>query len=123
MNDSRQRGTLRRVGALWKPKPGAKSLGSGSVTINGLRQRFVVLRNERKKDGSNAPDYVLMSGDEPEADEYARRGPSAGPTPGRDPAAEPFEASVDDIPFAWLLPLLLPALGVMGGLLVCSHVV
>ena len=68
----RQRNPLRRVGALWKPRPGAKSLGSGSVTINGLRQRFIVLRNDRKKDGSNEPDYLLMTSDEPEVDTYAR---------------------------------------------------
>lgn len=42
------------------------------MTINGLRQRFVILRNERKAEGSKEPDYVLMSSDEPEVDEYAR---------------------------------------------------
>jgi hypothetical protein len=70
-------GQLRKVGAMWKPKPGAKSLGTGSLTINGLRQRFVVLPNTRKKDGSNEPDYQLMSSDEPEADAYAQRSSSA----------------------------------------------
>jgi hypothetical protein len=64
-------GRLRRVGALWKPKPGAKSFGSGSMTINGLRQRFVVLRNDKKQEGSTQPDFVLMSGDPPEVDQYA----------------------------------------------------
>jgi hypothetical protein len=65
-------GRLRKVGAIWKPKPGAKSKGSGSVTVNGLRQRFVILVNDRKAEGSRDPDYVLMSSDEPEADTYAR---------------------------------------------------
>jgi hypothetical protein len=65
-------GRLRRVGAIWRPKPGAKSKGTGSVTINGLRQRFVILSNDRKTEGSRDPDYVLMSSDEPEADTFAR---------------------------------------------------
>jgi hypothetical protein len=46
MNDNQNDGRkLRRVGALWKPKPGGKSLGSGEITINGYRQRFIILRN------------------------------------------------------------------------------
>lgn len=97
MSDERM-GRLRRVGVLWKPKPGAKSLGSGSMTINGLRQRFLVLRNDRKTDGSSQPDYVLVSSDEPEVDEYAR-GHQAAPSPGEAQAPTPFEATLDDIPF------------------------
>lgn len=62
---------FRKVGVLWKPKPSGKSLGSGSITIGMLRQRFVILRNERKAKDAD-PDYVLMSGDEPETDTYAR---------------------------------------------------
>jgi hypothetical protein len=70
-SDTRQAGRLRRVGALWKPKPGAKSKGSGSLTINGLKQRFVILPNDRKSKDTD-PDYVLMSSDEPEVDQYVR---------------------------------------------------
>jgi hypothetical protein len=70
-SDTRQAGRLRRVGALWKPRPGGKSKGSGAITINGLRQRFVILPNSRKQKESD-PDYVLMSSDEPEVDQYAR---------------------------------------------------
>ena len=84
MSDDQQRGPLRRVGALWKPKPGAKSLGSGSITVNGLRQRFVILKNDRKKAGSSDPDYVLMSGDEPEVDQYARQASASSAPKGRD---------------------------------------
>lgn len=86
-----ERGPLRRVGAIWKPKPGAKSFGSGSVTIDGMRQRFLILKNDRKVDGSKDPDYVLVSSEPPEIDEYAR---------GR--VAEPEQAadeSDDGIPF------------------------
>ena len=67
----RDRGRLRRVGSMWAPRAGARSLGSGSVTINGLRQRFVVLKNDKRQEGSRQPDYLLMSGDEPEVDQYA----------------------------------------------------
>ena len=40
------------------------------MTINGLRQRFVVLKNDRKKPGTSQPDYVLLSADAPEVDAY-----------------------------------------------------
>ena len=79
------------------PKPGttryALDLGSGSVTVNGLRQRFLILRNDRKVKASD-PDYVLLSSDEPEVDQYARdrNRPSAR-------SSERVEATADDIPF------------------------
>lgn len=84
-------GRLRRVGALWKPKPGAKSLGTGELTINGFRQRFVVFRNDRKQDGSRQPDYVLLSGDEPEPDDYDSTRRTA--------TTQPKEEASDDIPW------------------------
>jgi len=71
MSDHQRQGKLRRVGALWKPKPGSKSAGSGSITVGGLRQRFVILRNDRKQPGDNQPDYVLMTSDDPEPDTFA----------------------------------------------------
>ena len=64
---------LRKVGALWKPKAGSRSKGSGSITVNGLRQRFVILENDRKTAGGKEPDYLLMSSDEPEVDQYESR--------------------------------------------------
>ena len=82
-------GPLRKVGALWKPKAGAKSLGSGEVTINGQKQRFVILENEYKTAGSKQPDYVLKSSDEPEADSYVPKAQGDGDPAGRD----------DSIPF------------------------
>jgi hypothetical protein len=88
---------LRRVGALWRPKPGAKSKGSGSVTVNGLRQRFVVLPNDRKTEGSRDPDYVLMSSEEPEVDEYARerqQPPVGGPA--FEPPDDPWATAPDE---------------------------
>ncbi len=63
---------LRKVGALWKPRPGSKSLGSGQMTIAGQRLRFVVLKNDRKAKDTE-PDYVLMSSSDPEPDTYAHR--------------------------------------------------
>jgi hypothetical protein len=73
-------GKLRRVGSLWKPKPGGRSLGSGSITIGGQRQRFVILRNDRKQ-GHTQPDYLLMSSEPPEPDPFTRR--HATPDPAR----------------------------------------
>lgn len=87
MDDDKQHSRLRKVGAVWKPKPGAKSKGSGSVTINGLRQRFVILVNERKKEGSREPDYLLMSSDPPEVNDYAPKTPAQTTLP---PAEDPF---------------------------------
>ena len=91
MNDRNQK-PLRRVGALWKPKPGSKSLGSGSITVNGQRQRFVVLRNDNKSEGSTQPDYVLMSSDQPEPDTYTPRSGHATASHGR-------PATTSDSPF------------------------
>jgi hypothetical protein len=90
----RDSGRLRRVGALWKPKPGGKSLGTGEITVNGFKQRFVVLRNDRKENGSRQPDYTLMSGDEPERDDYDRERQRAASH-----ARESEETQDDDIPF------------------------
>lgn len=85
-------GRLRPIGALWKPKPGAKSLGAGRVTVNGMRQRFVLLPNDRKTDGSNEPDYVLLSSADPEVDTYTPKRRAIQP--------ERNDAALDgDIPF------------------------
>jgi len=77
------------------------------MTINGLRQRFVILKNERKVPGSSQPDYLLMSGDEPEPDQYAQRQQAQGdlvippePPKTRETGCEPTD---DDIPFVLLL--------------------
>jgi hypothetical protein len=94
MNEPRQRERLRRIGALWKPRPGSKSKGSGAITVNGLRQKFVILVNDRKTAGSAQPDYLLMTADEPEPDPYAQRGPASAP--GRQRVEpEPIEADED----------------------------
>lgn len=61
---------LRKVGAMWKPREGSKAKGSGEVTVNGLRQKFVIFTNDYKK-SDREPDYVLMSSNEPEVDSYA----------------------------------------------------
>ena len=62
-------GDLRKIGAFWKPREGAKSLGSGVVTVAGMKQKFVMFKNDYK-DKDTQPDYNLMAGDEPEVDEY-----------------------------------------------------
>ena len=58
MQDERR---LACIGVLWKSKPDSKSLGSSSITVNGLRQRFVILRNDRKEPDSQEANYLLMS--------------------------------------------------------------
>jgi hypothetical protein len=77
---------LKKVGVLWKPRDGAKSLGSGVMTIAGMKQRFVILKNDYKTKESQ-PDFTLMSGDEPETDNWK---PSTEKT---------VEITEDDIPF------------------------
>ncbi len=67
---------LHKVGVMWKPKPGAKSLAMGFLTINGLKQHFLVLHN-RYKSKDTDPDYTLMSSHDPEVDQYATRSSSA----------------------------------------------
>jgi hypothetical protein len=78
----------RKVGAMWKPKVGAKSKGSGSLTIGDKKQRFVIFVNEDKTGDSALPDYLLMSTDEPETDSYAakKRGRDEDETPEVRPA-------------------------------------
>ena len=108
MSEQHPRGRLRRVGVMWKPKPGgvSKALGTGSLTVNGLRQRFAMFVNAHKTAGSNEPDYVLLSSDEPEVDEYAQRAaaqlsraPEAA-TRQPDGFVDPVGAvASDDIPF------------------------
>jgi hypothetical protein len=90
---------MRKVGAFWDPKPNAKSKGSGSVTVNGLRQRFVMLQNDRKKNPKE-PDYILMSSDEPEVDPYYSTEPhDKKPQTAKARAADFPEVSDDDVPF------------------------
>jgi len=79
-------GELRKIGAMWKPREGAKSAGSGIVTISGMKQKFVLLKNNFKEKESQ-PDYVLMSGDEPETDEWQTK------------FAEQKTEPDDDVPF------------------------
>lgn len=68
-----QRPPLRRVGAIWKPRTAAspRTRGTGTLTINGLKQRFLVLQNDRKTSDRD-PDFVLVTDSEPETDGYAR---------------------------------------------------
>lgn len=109
--ENNERPKFRKVGALWKPRPGAKSLGSGMMTINGWQQRFIIVRNTKKQPDSKQPDYDLLAADPPTPDEYAqrqhqtavtrpsepddplpaRRGPTTAPSPAVD--------DEDEIPF------------------------
>lgn len=62
--------SLFQVGAIWKPKPGQRSQGTGSFSMGGQKQRFVVLVNKKKFPGDTKPDFVLMSSEPPTPDTY-----------------------------------------------------
>ena len=64
---------LRKVGGFWKnTKEGAKSKGHGALTINGMKQDFVMLTNNYK-DKDTDPDFTLLTSNEPEVDEWATK--------------------------------------------------
>jgi hypothetical protein len=99
-----------KVGALWKPKPGAKSLGSGTITVDGMQQRFIIVRNDRKKPDSKEPDYTLLASEPATPDEYVQRRQQVAARPAEpdDPIPtrplsrpQPTPAPIDDeeIPF------------------------
>jgi hypothetical protein len=70
-----QRPPLKRIGAAWKGKPESKALLTGTITIDGKRQRWLLFKNDKKQGSSSSePDYVILSGTEPEVDEYAHSG-------------------------------------------------
>jgi hypothetical protein len=50
--------SLKRIGALWRPKPGGKAALSGTIDLLGDSLRVVVLKNERKRNERD-PDYIL----------------------------------------------------------------
>ncbi len=74
MSDESSRTPLRRVGAIWKPRDGSRSLGSGVITVGGLRQRFLIFENDRRE-SDQSPDFVILASKEPE--------PAAQPEPPR----------------------------------------
>lgn len=79
----------KRIGSLWKPRPDAKHLGSGIVTVDGMKQRFIIVKNDWK-DGERDPDYRLLSYDPPEPDTYQ-------PKPKQEAERDPSER--DELPF------------------------
>jgi hypothetical protein len=50
-------GRAAKSGARCGAKAGAKSLGTGSITINGMRQRFVIFR-KRSQEGGQATSRI-----------------------------------------------------------------
>lgn len=81
---------LKRIGAIWKPKPGSKSLGSGKVTVDGMKQGFVILRNDRKQADSKDPDYLMYSSEPAVADDYGKGRRPREPQPHDDDEPIPF---------------------------------
>ncbi len=83
-----QRPPLRKCGGLWKPRPGSQSKGSGSITVGELKQKFIVVANDRKTKPEQ-PDYLILAQGEPEPDTYVREHP-----PAKRPAPEPDDMDV-----------------------------
>jgi len=81
-----QRSPLKRIGAAWKGKPGSKALLTGSITIAGKKQRWMLFKNDHKPADSKEPDYLILSGTEPEVDDFAQQSMMAptGPAPASD---------------------------------------
>lgn len=85
-----QRSPLKRIGAAWKGKPDSKAMLTGIISIDGKRQRWLLFKNDKKQQASE-PDYVILSGTDPEVDEYAQGG-----TQKRTPPPEELD---DPMPF------------------------
>jgi len=66
---------LKRIGSLWRPKPGGKAALSGSLDFLGESVRIIVLKNE-KKHGDRDPDFVLYRSldDEPKKGDAGEAG-------------------------------------------------
>ncbi len=59
---------MRIVGSAFHSEQGKSYIAAGSVTVAGLRQRFLLFRNERKRAGSDDPDFYLKSWEGPGRD-------------------------------------------------------
>jgi len=86
--------SMRRVGVMWRPREGARSLGTGSLTIGGQRQKFVILENRYKR-GDRDPDFVLMSSDPAEPDPYAERDQAHGGRRDDAPDADQYDGDAE----------------------------
>jgi hypothetical protein len=91
-----QRPALKRIGAAWKGKQGSKALLTGSITVAGKKQRWMLFKNDHKPDGSKEPDYVILSGQEPEVDDFAQPSQDA---PARSALVNELPDDVVDVPF------------------------
>lgn len=77
------------LGCLWIKSSSRGEYLSG--TING--QSVVVFKNARKVEGSNQPDWLVMK-------------PQSKPKTEPEPSLPVYD---DDVPFMWLLPIVLAA--------------
>jgi hypothetical protein len=50
--------SLKRIGALWRPKPGGKAALTGTIDFLGESVRVVVLKNERRRNDRD-PHYTI----------------------------------------------------------------
>lgn len=90
------------IGALWVKTSGRGDYMTGKLEIDGQTINVVCFKNDRKQPGSKQPDWRVMK------------------SKPREETAQDQRAVVDvtdaEIPFAWLMPLILPALGLLGSL-------
>jgi len=50
-----------RIGALWQKKKDNKTYLTGEIeVVAGIKTKIVVFKNEKKKDGSNQPDWSIL---------------------------------------------------------------
>jgi len=90
-----QRPALKRIGAAWKGKPGSKALLTGSITVAGKKQRWMLFKNDKKTE-EREPDYVILSGQEPEVDDFAQ--PSQD-VPARSALVNELPDDATEVPF------------------------
>ena len=90
-----QRPALKRIGAAWKGKPNSKALLTGAITVAGKKQRWMLFKNDKKTE-DREPDYVILSGQEPEVDDFAQPSQDA---PARALVNELPDDDRDSVPF------------------------
>ena len=59
--DEGERQQSNKIGGMWLQEKNGKKFFSGEITVNGVKQRFVVFRNDRKQPGERTPDYNVLA--------------------------------------------------------------
>jgi hypothetical protein len=87
---------LHKTGALWRPRnPDSRALASGTVTVNGYKQKIVILPNDHKAKPTD-PDFTICASDRPERDPYSPRAGRDEDDPDQAPARADDDRRYDD---------------------------